>query len=146
MTAIFAKLTVEGIARSPIALAPVADAIVSRARANASNGRHAYGTPTPAQPGEGPAQISGTLRNSITRTNVTRTGTGAEVKVGTEAGAFPGYGKGRTPSSKYGYYLETGLKNGTTFPFLKPAFDHGVNVVAPSIYKKAYGDGWKRLA
>jgi hypothetical protein len=47
------------------------------------------------------------------------------MRVGTEAGRFPPYGKGRTPSSMYGLYLEklgAGI-NHVTYPFLKPAFE-----------------------
>lgn len=144
MTAVFAKLAAEGLARGPVALAPLADAIAKQARTNASNGRHQYGTPTPARPGEGPAQISGTLRGSIVRTDVTRTVTGAEVHVGTAAGRVPP--RGGTPSSKYGLYLERGLKNGAKYPFLTTAFTFGTSVIAPALYRKAYGEGWKQLA
>ena len=149
MTAVFAKLAAEGdLLRTPIALADVADVILRQARQNVSNGQHSYGTPTPAQPGEGPARVSGTLWGSLTRTEVKRTTLGAEVRIGTAPGKVPPYAKGRsrTPSSKYGYYLETGLINGAKYPFLTTAFQFGVTVAAQSIYKKAYGDGWKRLA
>lgn len=144
MTATFAKVSVEGLAQTPIALAGLADAILKQAKTNASNGSHAWGTPTPARPGEGPAQISGTLVRSLARTNVARTATGAEVRVGTQPGVVPPYS--RTPSSKYGSYLENGLKNGARYPFLTTAFTFGVHVAAPAIYRKAYGEGWKRLA
>lgn len=143
MTAVFAKLSAEGLARTPLALAPLADAIVKQAKTNASNGRHPARTPTPARPGEGPARISGTLVRSITRTNVTRTGAGAEVRVGTAPGSVPP--GGRTSSSKYGSYLEKGLKNGAKYPFLSTAFNFGVKVAAPALFNKAYGSGWKRL-
>lgn len=147
ITAAFTKVAANGVARTPIALAELADVILRQARINANNGQHDYGTPTPAQPGEGPARISGTLRDSLGRTPVMRTGFGAEVRIGTRPGMVPKYAKGksRTPSSEYGYYLETGLKNGTTYPFLKPAFDFGVRVAAPAIYLRNYGTGWKRL-
>lgn len=149
LTAVFAKIAADGsIIRTPIALADLANKILGQAKTNVSNGQHAWGTPTPARPGEGPARISGTLWGSLVRTDVKRTPTGAEVRIGTEPGKVPPYSKGRsrTPSSKYGYYLETGLRNGTTYPFLTTAFQFGVTIAAPSIYKKAYGDGWKRLA
>jgi hypothetical protein len=99
----------------------VGDAVVRQAKTNASNGRHAYGTPTPARPGTGPAVISGTLRNSISRTAVVRDAAGWSTKVGMSPGRYPPYGKGRTASSKYALYLETGLRNGATYPFLGPA-------------------------
>ncbi|MBV6697433.1 hypothetical protein KV557_09885 [Kitasatospora aureofaciens] len=144
MSATFMKLAAEGVARGPIALAELADAILKQAKTNASNGTHAWGSPTPARPGEGPAKISGTLVKSLARTSVNRTVTGAEVRVGTQPGMTPPYG--RTPSSKYGSYLEQGLKNGAKYPFLSTAFNFGVHVAAPAIYRKAYGEGWKRLA
>jgi len=143
MSAIFAKLAAEGVARTPIALVPLADAIAKQARTNASNGRHPAGTATPARPGEGPARISGTLVRSIVRTNVVRSATGAEVRIGTAPGRVPS--KGRTPSSKYGSYLEKGLKNGAKYPFLTTAFTFGVKVAAPALFKAAYGTGWKQL-
>jgi hypothetical protein len=143
MSAVFAKVGEQGIVRTPIAIADLADAILKQAKVNAANGTHAWGTPTPARPGEGPAQISGTLVRSLARTAVNRTATGAEVRVGTQPDMVPPYG--RTPSSKYGSYLEAGLKNGARYPFLTTAFAFGVHVAAPAIYRKAYGDNWKRL-
>lgn len=143
-TAIFAKLSEEGRIRGRIALEPLAKAVVKQAKINASNGRHKYGTPTPARPGEGPARISGTLRNSITYSPIVQVGTGWETKVGTGVGFTPPYG--RTPANKYGLYLETGLKNGSTYPFLAPAFHFAVKFAAPAIYRAAYGTGWKRIA
>jgi hypothetical protein len=144
MSAVFTKLAAEGTTRVPIALEPLATAIVRQAKTNASNGSHQYGTPTPAQPGEGPARISGTLRKSIDRSKVERTATGAEVKIGLVPNQVPP--RGGTASSKYGLYLETGLKNGAKYPFLLPAFQFGVRTIAPVLYRKAYGEGWKRLA
>lgn len=145
-TAIFAKLSEEGRIRGRIALEPVAKVIEKQARINASVGRHKYGTPTPARPGTGPAVISGTLRRSITHAPAVQKGTGWEMKVGTAVGFTPNYGGGRTPANKYGYYLEHGLRNGSTYPFLVPAFNFAVKHVAPQIYRAAYGSGWKRLA
>jgi len=115
------RIDSQGIKAAQAGLIAMGEAVAKQARTNASNGSHAWGTPTPARPGEGPARISGTLAKSIIRTAVLRDAAGWSTQVGLKPGQFPSYGKGRTPSSKYGSYLETGLKNGTTYPFLKPA-------------------------
>jgi hypothetical protein len=109
-----------GVKGARAGLIKTADAVAKQARTNASNGRHAWGTPTPATPGLGPAVISGTLRRSIIREAVKRSPAGWETKVGMRPGQFAEYNP-RTPSSKYALYLETGLKNGSTYPFLEPA-------------------------
>ncbi|MBB4893567.1 hypothetical protein FHS39_002598 [Streptomyces olivoverticillatus] len=126
-------------------LTRLAGAIERQAKVNASNGSHPYGTRTPARPGAGPAVISGTLRRSLTHTPVAWTGGGWETKVGTGGGAFPPYGRGRTPSSRYGLYLETGLRNGSTYPFLRPAFRFGVTIVAPQLYQAVFRPLWPRI-
>lgn len=116
----------------------LADAVARQAKTNASNGSHAYGTPTPARPGSGPARISGTLAGSIARTAVTANGAGWEAKVGLVPGRVPKYRKGRgATSSKYGSYLETGLKNGTQYPFLKPATNLA-HVQADVTFRRAF--------
>lgn len=143
-TAIFAKLSAEGEIRGRIALEPLANAVEKQAKINASSGRHAYGTPTPAHPGSGPAVISGNLRRSITHSPIVQVGTGWETKVGTGVGFTPPYG--RTPANRYGFYLETGLRNGSKYPFLVPAFHFAVRIAAPTIYAAAYGTGWTRVA
>lgn len=109
-----------GVKAARTGLIGTADAMVKQARTNASNGRHAWGTPTPASPGMGPAVISGTLRRSIIREAVKRSADGWETKVGLKADQLPPYNS-RTPSSRYGLYLETGLRNGAKYPFLEPA-------------------------
>lgn len=88
-------------------------------------GTHKYGTPTPASPGGPPALVSGTLRRSVTHTPIRLASVGIwETRVGLAAGVFPPYPRSgrRTQSSKYGFYLETGLRNGATYPWLLPAF------------------------
>jgi hypothetical protein len=109
-----------GMKAAQTGLIATADAMVKQARTNASNGRHPWGTPTPATPGTGPAVISGTLRRSIIREAVKRSPTGWETKVGMRPGQLAPYNS-RTPSSKYALYLETGLRNGARYPFLEPA-------------------------
>ncbi|MDB4873215.1 MAG: hypothetical protein JWL97_4219 [Gemmatimonadales bacterium] len=84
-------------------------------------GTHKYGTPTPARPGGPPAIISGTLRRSVTHTPVVRGMTGWETRVGVASGVYPPYGRKKTASSRYGWALETGLRNGAKYPFLLPA-------------------------
>jgi hypothetical protein len=85
-------------------------------------GTHKHGTKTPATPGSFPALISGTLRRSITHSPVRPVAFGWETRVGPAGGIYPPYGKNRTQSAQYGRYLETGLRNGATYPWLMPAF------------------------
>lgn len=142
-TSLFTEIVADGQLKSRTFLTQLANVIERQAKVNASNGAHKRGTPTPASPGAGPAVISGTLRRSITHTPVTLTGTGWETKVGTGAGISPPYG--RTPASRYGHALETGLRNGSTFPFLKPAYQFGITIVAPQLYVSIYRTGWPRI-
>jgi hypothetical protein len=120
MTALFARLGLEAHAAVAEAMLPLALAVERQAKINASSGEHALRTKTPASRGSGPARISGTLVRSITHSEVTPSVGGWEVKVGTAGGLFPYYNR-HTPSSKYGYYLETGLRNGAKYPWLAPA-------------------------
>ncbi|MEU8552323.1 hypothetical protein AB0C81_36055 [Streptomyces roseoverticillatus] len=140
---LFAEVTSEGQAKTRRVLTQLALAVERQAKINASVGSHPRGTPTPASPGTGPAVVSGTLRRSITHTPVAPSGTGWETKVGTGVGFTPPYG--RTPSSRYGLYLETGLKNGATNPFLHPAYQFGITMVAPQLYLRAFRSGWPRV-
>lgn len=142
-TSLFTEIAADGQLKSKAFLTQLANAIEKQAKTNASSGSHKRGTPTPASPGSGPAVISGTLRRSITHSPVTLTGTGWETKVGTGAGIAPPYGS--TPASRYGLALETGLRNGTTFPFLKPAYRFAIIVVAPQLYVSIYRPGWPRI-
>lgn len=144
-TAIFTKLSVECARRSRIALTPVADAVVRQAKINASTGSHAYGTPTPASRGTGPARISGTLVRSIDRSTVTRQVYGWLCQVGTTSGQYPTY-RSRNPSSRYGRILELeGCRDGSTYPFLYYAAEFAFTRVAPILYTQTYGMGWARL-
>ena len=70
---------------------------------------YASGAPTPLATnphGRGPRVRTGRLRASITH-EIVATPTGLIGRFGTNV--------------RYGYYLETGLRNGTTYPFLRPA-------------------------
>lgn len=119
---VLAQVNSAGVRASRRGLADLGDAMAKQARTNASTGRHAYGTPTPARPGTGPAVISGTLKKSIIRTAVVRNPAGWQAKVGLRPGSPPSYRKnGGWGPSKYGHALETGLKNGARYPFLTPA-------------------------
>lgn len=137
---VFTEIEREGQIKTRTVLTRLALVIERQAKINASVGAHKRGTPTPASPGTGPAVISGTLRRSITHTTAVFTGRGWETKVGTAVGFNPPYG--RTPANKYGYYLENGLKNGTTYPFLMPAYRFGLTV-APALYQQVFRPGWR---
>ncbi|MGK5728919.1 hypothetical protein [Streptomyces sp. URMC 124] len=141
-TRLCAEITREGQLKTRLVLTRLALTIERQAKINASVGGHPRGTPTPARPGTGPAVISGTLRRSITHTPVMPSGTGWETRVGTGAGFTPPYG--RTPSSRYGLYLETGLRNGATYPFLRPAYRFGITTVAPQLFATVFRTGWPR--
>lgn len=148
-TAMFAKLNAEAIVKGRIALAPVADGIVLRAKAYASQGRHAPHTRTPS-PGNplGPAIISGTLVKTIDRTPVVRISRGWLCQVGVRPGSRPNYNNGGEMSSVYAYILEIegAGESRHRFPFLYPAAEYGFEILAPYIYQKMYGSGWTRLA
>lgn len=146
MTAVFSRLAVEGNTRTRVALEPLALLIEKQAKINASSGSHKIGTPTPAVPGTGPAIISSTLRRSITHSPITVIAGGWETRVGMGVGSYPGYGRGLVPANKYAFYLETGLRNGATYPFLEPAFKFAMGVPAMLIYNEVYGRTWTRVA
>jgi hypothetical protein len=143
-TRIFSEVQREGQLKSRRVLTGLALAIERQAKINASTGAHKRGTPTPARPGAGPAVVSGTLRRSISHSPVISTGGGWETKVGTAIGFTPP--RSRTPANRYGYYLEEeGLKNGATYPFLRPAFNFGVRVVAPQLYQAVFRTAWPHI-
>lgn len=142
---LFAELDAETKLRAKAALTRLALTVEKQAKINASSGAHAYGTPTPAHRGSGPAVISGTLRRSVTHTPVTWTGKGWETRVGMGAGFYPPYGQHRTTSSRYALYLETGLRNGATYPFLRPALKFAIGVPAELIWRETFGAGWRRI-
>lgn len=131
--------------RARSALTQLALVVEKQAKINARVGSHKYRTPTPARPGTGPAVISGTLRRSITHTPVVRVGNDYECRIGMAVGFYPPYGSSRTASSKYAYYLETGLRNGVKYPFLLPAYKFAIGVPADLIYRETFGQGWTRL-
>jgi hypothetical protein len=146
-TAIFSRLITESQRRNRIALIPIADAIKKQAKINASNGRHAYGTPTPSMGApQGPAVISRTLVNAIDRTTPVTTPAGWLVQVGMASGRVPPYSR-RRDSSQYAEILElVGSRRGRKFPFMYSAARFGFDVVAPVIYREMYGSTWYRVA
>jgi hypothetical protein len=131
-----------GVRNAGKALTALAYVVEKQAKINASVGSHKYGTPTPARPGTGPAVISGNLRRSITHDRVSRDATGNWItKVGPAVGFFPPYpyhsrtggAPRRTSADKYGFYLETGLRNGSKYPWLKPAAEFAARTAEPVI-------------
>lgn len=143
---LFAGLDAEAKARAKIGLTQLALTVEKQAKINARVGAHKYGTPTPARPGTGPAVISGTLRRSITHTPVKWSGSGWETRVGMGTGFYPPYGRSsRTASSRYALCLETGLRNGTKYPFLRPAFRFAIGVPADLIWRDVFGAGWRQI-
>lgn len=131
--------------RGRLALEPLALAVERQARINASVGQHEYGTPTPARPGTGPAVISGTLKRSVGHAPVFKDPAGWTVKVGPRKGFTPPYGRNPTESHRYGYFLETGLRNGEKYPWLKPAAEFACKVAATVIFTEKYGANWRRI-
>jgi hypothetical protein len=147
-TEMFKSLDAQAKGKGRELLTLIATALEKQAKINASAGAHAYGTPTPARRGSGPAVISGNLRRSLTHEPIRSLGPGHwNTRVGTGTGFYPSYGgHSRTPANKYGFYLEHGLRNGTTYPFLLPAFRHVTGTGADAIFRSIYGEkAWKRV-
>jgi len=126
-----AAWTVEDRQKLRNGLTALALATEKQARINASSGSHKRGTRTPASPGSGPARITGTLVRDITHSAPEWSGLDLFMKVGMGAGIVgPG---SRTPTSKVGLYLETGLRNGAVYPFLGPAVQFARSILVPTI-------------
>jgi hypothetical protein len=141
-TALFSRLGDLGVRQMGKALTALALVAEKQAKINVSTGSHRYGARTPARPGAGPAVVSGTLRRSITHDRVSRGGDGTWVtRVGPAKGFFPPYpyhsrsggAPRRTSADRYGLYLETGLRNGAKYPWLKPAAEFAVRTAEPVI-------------
>lgn len=142
---LFAEVTAEGQARARQALTMAALAVERAAKEEVvKGGTHTRKTRTPATPGGPPALISGTLRRSITHTPLIPDGFGWMTKVGPAAGFYPPYGKTRTASSQYGKYLETGLKNGATYPWLLPAYRRVLPTIA-GIHAQLFRGNWPHI-
>ena len=142
-TAVFARASVLAQQRSRTGLEATAAAVAHQAQINASVGTHAYRTPTPASPGTGPAIISKTLVNSIAFSAPMPNGLGWQSRIGPRSGMYPAYAgrRQKTPSSKYGGYLETNLRNGVTYPWLRPAGHIGV-IAGPVAFLAAFSSPW----
>lgn len=94
-------------------------AIERQAKINASSGRHAAGTPTPATPGSGPAIITGTLRRSIHVDGPRPLGLGTwQAKTG--------------PSAIYGRRVELEFN----YPYMGPALRFVRSIVLPKLARK----------
>jgi hypothetical protein len=141
ITALMEKVSARVLVKGGQVLEPIALAIERQAKLNASNGEHTYHTRTPASPGSGPARVSGTLVRSITHSTPRPAVAGWSCKVGLANGTYPPYNR-RTPSSKYGYYLETGLRNGSTYPFLVPALKKVNAEEVKVVFEALFSAGW----
>ena len=141
-TKIFAEALAKANEMDRKALGLVAAAAERQAKVNATGGAHKLGTPTPASKGSGPAIISGTLRRSITHTEVTRDGLGWKSTVGMTGNVYAPYNS-RTPSSLYAFYLETVWG----YPFLQPACQFAMKVAGPAIWQAQFrgGGSWRVL-
>lgn len=144
MVAVFTRIAGQADSRRRIAIGAIADAVVRAAKEDLALNTHTYKTKTTATPGGPPALVSGNLRRSVVRTPVTLGSLGWETTVGVAAGFYPLYGdkRGKTPSSKYGLYLETGLRNGSKYPWLLPAYERVRDSIAPGIVATVFTAGW----
>lgn len=142
-TAMFEKMAVQVHARTAAGLTLTAAAVARQAQTNASVGTHAYRTPTPASPGHGPSIISKTLVNSVAFSTPRRISVGWSARVGPRDGMFPAYNgkRQKTPSSKYGGFLEKRLRNGTSYPWLLPA-KNIVPVAAVVAFRQTFAAPW----
>lgn len=144
MTAIFTRLAGKSQATGAAGLTQLALAIERQAKVDLARATHQYGTRTPARPGGPPALVSGTLRRSITHTRPVLGASGWECRVGVAAGFYPPYGgRRRTTSSRYGHALETGLRNGATYPFLRPAFEQAVRGAGATTIARWFAADWQ---
>ena len=144
-------VTRTGLARNREALAALALVVERRAKKEAgAGGAHAPHTPTPATPGRGPAVVSGDLRRSITHTEPAPRGIGWTCRVGPASTPHRVYGGKRrasrargTTSGVIGKALETGLRGGHKYPFLKPAADEAGAAVVTTWAGVFRRSGWK---
>lgn len=104
------KVRLHAEAQSPKALVALAQQVERQAKENAKSGSHRKGEPHVPGTGPGPNVVTGSLRRAITHTQPRKDSVGWHVRVGLAAGAAPGR-----------KHLETGLRNGATYPFLLPA-------------------------
>jgi hypothetical protein len=144
----FARAENAGVRAAGKGLTQLALVVEKQAKINASTGSHRYGTPTPARPGTGPAVISGNLRRSVTHDRVAFGGGIWTTRVGPAMGFYPPYPRRgrhggaprRTPAHRYGYFLETGLRNGAKYPWLKPAAEFAHRTAEPIIAAAMWSD------
>lgn len=152
-TRILTRVAIEGDMRAGVALGRLARALeTDTKRRLTSHGGHRPWEPTPASPGGPPAIISGTLRRSITHDPIAKVSGMHQTRVGTAVGFFPNYPvkthhrkasrKPPTPANKYGLYLETGLRNGSTYPFLSTSYREFLPVAMRTIWRETFGGRW----
>lgn len=145
---IFNGLVTEADRKTRTALGLLAREMEKHAKEQLALRTHTRRQTTNASPGGPPALVSGTLRRSIAHTPVHPDGIhGYSTRVGTQRGIYPPYGgRRRTPASMYGLYLETGLRNGATYPFLGPSWTWLARNRSAQILAAVYGSHtWPRL-
>jgi hypothetical protein len=150
----------KGIVRTDKALTELALVIEAKYTENlGKGGSHRYGEPRSASPY--PSVISGQLRRSATHAKI-HTPEGLAIKVGPAStprapytSGFGGYSKsGRVKTRKLarptrsgstngvvGKALETGLRNGTKYPALLPAFEEGIKATHIT-FRRVFTGGW----
>ena len=143
LTQVFARVLVEAQERARLGLEEVGKLVHERAVQSVSARSHPYRTATPASRGGPPAMISGTLSKSLTVTPATPSAQGWQVKVGTAPGMYPACNH-RTPSSKYGYYLEVAGagKSHVRYPFLAAAAHAVAEPAAYTVFKALFAGPW----
>lgn len=135
-----ALVTAEGNRRSDEALLVTAISVENEVKvALLRSGTHVAGTPTPASPGNPPALVSGQLRRSISHT-VLKGLAVTTVRIGPAETTRLPYSKkgsrslthrvggagGTITNGKLGLILETGVRGGHRYPFMKEGFDKGI--------------------
>ena len=139
---VLGRVQAEGLVRAREALGRTARIIETDAKVSLARSTHRPRERTGAVPGGPPALVSGTLRRSVTHLPVTMRGGSWETRVGPAAGFYPNYGgRSRTSSSRYGLYLETGLRNGARYPWLEPAWRAGL-AATEAMWRSAFTGGW----
>lgn len=102
-----------------------------QAKINASTGTHRRGEPHVPGTGPGPNRVTGNLVRSITHTPLIISGPDLLRRVGTAS------------TAPYGEWLETGLRNGATYPFLADALRFAARIALPGIaleqFNRAFG-------
>lgn len=133
---------VEGDRRMGVALTRLALRLESVVKTSLAERAHSYGNATTASPGGPPALVSGTLRRAITHSPIVHAFGDWVTKVGTGVGFYPPYGSDPTAANHYGYFLETGLRNGAKYPFMAPGLKHTMATYAEGIWQSTFRGQW----